>query len=123
MCRIAFFLNNFARRRVLEWICILTGRKEGGKPFQKVLDTLLEIDPDGDPRTSKREINTTELKQNKKEALSASYLLIEWSLACSFSVFSNTVAKYSVFVDCIPIEQEKDISVQISEIQGNSEAS
>lgn len=29
-------------------------RKEGGKPFQKVLDTLLEIDPDGDLRPSKK---------------------------------------------------------------------
>lgn len=64
-----------------------------------MLDVTLETDPDRDLRPGKREATSSEL-----------------DLVCSFSIFNNTVANFSVLCWIASLEQKKGIDGQISGI-------
>lgn len=91
--------KQFCYKRVLEWACILTGRKKENEKW--ILDTPLEIDTDRDLRPDKRKVNTSALKQNKtnsKKKKKRHCLLppSDRTVAFSLSILNNTAVKHNV---------------------------
>lgn len=94
-----FSSKQFCYKRVLEWACILTGRKKENEKW--ILDTPLEIDTDRGLRPDKRKVNTSALKQNKTKSKKKKkrHCLLppsDRAVAFSLSILNNTAVKRNV---------------------------